>query len=187
MKKKIIRFIIFVAVFLLIGIIFWKKINEKSEEEIFQEKVEQFYENQESFEKIVAYVSGYNYHQITENNKMWTDVIINGVTFRLEEWRNNYTLSLYSRKELLSQLLNDDEYTSFINVIGEESRMEICYDKKSYTVKFIIFTIYDTRIENVMASLIWHNPQSDYETLTSWVYPLNANWLIECMGLDKVK
>lgn len=62
----------------------------------------------------------------------------------------------------------------------------IC-DKKNYSNVIVTFSIEDARLESIMANLVWHNPQSDYETLTSWVYPLNANWQIECMGLDKVR
>ena len=83
--------------------------------------------------------------------------------------------------------MNNDEKELILRVIGESSRMSVGYDKKSYNIVVIRFSIKDKRLENIMANLVWHNSQSNYETLTSWVYPLNANWQIECMGLDNVK
>lgn len=102
MKRKWIKFIIFAIVFFFIGIIIWEKINHKSTDEIFQEKTELFYENQESFEKVVEYVSGFDFRSITENNEMRTDVIVDGITFRLSEWESDYVLSLYPKKIIIT-------------------------------------------------------------------------------------
>lgn len=185
MKRKWIKFIIFAIVFFFIGIIIWKKINHKSTDEIFQEKTELFYENQDGFEKIVEYVSGFDFRSITENNEIRTEVMVNGIMFRLSEWESDYVLSLYPKKELLSQLMNNDEKEFILRVIGESSRMSVGYDKKSYNIVVIRFSIKDKRLENIMANLVWHN--SDYEPMADWVYFLDDNWLIECMGLGKVK
>lgn len=95
--------------------IYWEyrleKINYKSTDEIFQGKSEQFYENQESFESIVEYVNRFDLRSITENNEMWSDVKIDGITFRLEKLgrEDYYGLSLYSTREVLLQLLNTDK------------------------------------------------------------------------------
>lgn len=88
-----------------------EKINYKSTDEIFQGKSEQFYENQESFESIVEYVNRFDLRSITENNEMWSDVKIDGITFRLEKLgrEDYYGLSLYSTREVLLQLLNTDK------------------------------------------------------------------------------
>lgn len=185
--KKVIKFIIFATVILFIGSIIWKRISHKSTDEIFQEKAEHFYENQESFEAIVEYVRGFDFRSIIESNKMWSDVKIDGITFRLEKlgMEDNYGLCLYSTKELLLQLLNTDKKTSVVHVIGENSDMTICYEKKKEDIITIIFSIEDKRLENVMARLVWHN--SDYEPMADWVYPLNENWTIIALGRDKVK
>lgn len=63
--------------------------------------------------------------------------------------------------------------------------MTIRYEKKKYDIITITFSIEDARLENIMANLVWHN--SDYEPMADWVYYLDDNWLIECMGLDNVK
>lgn len=181
MKKKIITFTIFAAVFLFVGIIIWNKSKHKSTDEILQEKAEQFYENQESFEKIVAYASGFDVRSITENNKMRADVVIDGITFRLKEKESEYVLSHYPAKTLLSQLMDSDENEPVVNVIGERSSMSICYDKKSYSNIMVVFSIEDSRMENVMAKLIWHN--SDYEPKGDLIYSLNDNWTIAAMGM----
>lgn len=181
MKKKMITLTIFVAVFLFVGIIIWNKVNYISTDEIFQEKKEQFYENQESFEKVIAYVSEFDFRSITENNEMRTDVVVDGITFRLTEWESDYTLSTYATKALLSQLMNSDESAMILNVIGESSSMSISYDKKSYKLLAVRFLIEDTRLEDAWGSLIWHD--SNYEPRGDWFYPLNDNWTIVAMGV----
>lgn len=180
MKKKIISVIIFAIMFSFIGIIIWNKINHKSTDEIFQEKKEQFYENQESFEKVIEYVSEFDFCSITENNEMRTDVVVDGITFRLTEWESDYTLSTCTTKALLSQLMNSDESALILNVIGESSSMSISYDKKSYNLLAVRFSIEDTGLEDVWGSLIWYD--LDYK-LGGGFYPLNDNWMIDAMGV----
>lgn len=182
MKRKVKMFIILTTVFLFVGklILFPKDIN-KSVDKILQKKAEQFYENQESFEKIVTYVSEIDFCSITENNEMWTDVIIDGIMFRLEDGRNNYALSYYPTETLLSHLMDDDENTLVINVIGEDSDIDIYYDKKSYNIVAVHFSIEDTRLKYARASLIWHT--LDYEPKGDWIYPLDDNWTIAAMGV----
>lgn len=181
MKNKIIKFSIFAAVFLCIGSILWNKINHESTDEIFQEKTEQFYENQEKFEKIVEYVSGFDYSSITENNEMWTDVMIDGIVFRLTEGRRGYVISLYPTKTLLLQLMDSEEKELVVNVIGESSDMDIYYDKKSYNILAVYFSIEDTRLEDARGSLVWHN--LTYKPMADWEYPLDENWTIAAMGV----
>lgn len=181
MKKKIITVIIFAIVLSFIGIIIWNKVNYISTDEIFQEKKEQFYENQESFEKVIAYVSEFDFRSITVNNDMRTDVVVDGITFRLTEWESDYTLSTYETKALLSQLMNNDENAMILNIIGENSSMSIKYDKKSYNLLAVLFSIKDTRLEDAWGSLIWYN--SNYEPRGDWFYPLNDNWTIAAMGV----
>ena len=179
MNKKIVRFAIFAVIFFFAGIFIWKKINHKSSGEILQEKAEQFYENQENFEKVIAYISELDYRSITENNEIRTDVIVDGITFRLSEWESEYILSLYPAKILLSQLLNNDERAAIIDIIGE-SRISIYYDK-NYNNTSVVFSIEDVGLEHEMTRLVWHN--SDYEPSGDWIYQLNDNWMIISLGV----
>ena len=189
MKNKKIEFIIFAVVIFIVGIFIWKKITYKSRneivEEIYQEKAEQFYENQESFEKIAAYVNDFDFCSITEDNESGAEIMIDGIRFKLfdsKKWESSYTLDLYSKRTLFLQMLDEDEKTSVVNVIGEGRNMVIDYDKKNYKVNYINFTIYDTGVKFAEANLAWH--ASDYELIADWVYPLNENWAIAFMGRD---
>lgn len=189
MKNKKIEFIIFAVVIFIVGIFIWKKSTHKSRneivEEIYQEKAEQFYENHESFEKIVTYVNDFDFRSITEDNESGAEIIIDGISFKLldsKKWENSYTLNLYSKRTLFLQMLEEDEKTSVVNVIGEGRSMIIYYDKNNYKVNCINFTIYDTRLKFAEANLTWHT--SDYELIADWVYPLNENWTIAFMGWD---
>ena len=184
MKNKKIKFIIFAVVIFIVGIFIWNKSRHRTRneivEEIYQEKAEQFYENQKSFEKIVTYVNEFDYRSITENNEAGADVMIDGIKFKLFDRKGNYKLELYSKRTLLLQMLDDDEKTSVVNVIGEDRSMGIYFNKNDYMVNCINFSIYETRLEFATANLVWHT--SDYELIADWIYPLNENWTIAVMG-----
>lgn len=181
MKRKVIKLIIFAALMIFTGIIIWKKISYISTDEIFQEKSEQFYENQESFEKIITYVSNFDFRSIIENNEIKTDIMVDGIMFRLMERENDYTLSPISTSKLLQQLTNSDGNALILSVIGEGSSMSISYDKKRYNILAVRFSIEDTRLEDAWGSLIWHN--LTYKPMADWEYPLDENWTIATMGV----